>query len=142
MCGVVAAGILLQLLFSLYLARWWQALLYNPGGFGAEFHQLRLYRLVALPGAIILILWLLPGVELAAAVNCLGALYLSLFLLQGLAVAHGVFGGMKSPQRWLVVTYMMLFVFMPQMVLALAVIGLLDVWIDFRARFRHTQGGR
>lgn len=141
MCGVVAAGILLQLLFSLYMARWWQALLYNPGGFAAEFHQLRLYRLVAFPGAIILLLWLLPGVVLPEALNCLGALFLSLFLLQGLAVAHGVIGGMKSPQRWLIVTYLMLFVFMPQMVMALAIIGLLDVWIDFRTRFQHRQGG-
>jgi hypothetical protein len=141
MCGVLAAGILLQLLFSLYLARWWQALLYNPGGFAAEFHQLRLYKLVALPGAIILLLWLLPGIALPAAVSCLGALFLSLFLLQGLAVAHGVFGGMKNPQRWLVVTYLMLFVFMPQMFLALAIIGLLDVWIDFRVRFLRQQGG-
>ena len=141
MCGVVAAGILLQLLFSLYLARWWQALLYNPGGFGAEFHQLRLYKLVALPGVAIVLLWLIPGVVLPQAVNCVGALFLSLFLLQGLAVAHGVFGGMKSPQRWLVVTYLLLFVFMPQMVMALATIGLLDVWIDFRARFRRMQAG-
>ena len=50
MCGMVAAGFLLQLLLSLYLARWWQALLYNPGGFGAEFRQLRVHKAIGVLG--------------------------------------------------------------------------------------------
>ena len=40
--GLIGYIVALQVVLSLLLARWWQALLYNPGGFQAEFHQLRL----------------------------------------------------------------------------------------------------
>ena len=134
MCGVLAAGFLLQLLFGLYLARWWQALLYNPGGFSAEFQQLRLHRLLGVMGAAALAAWLVPGFALPAWLNCIGLVVLSVFSLQGLAVAHGVFGAMPGSQRWLVATYILLLLFLPQMAMVLITIGLLDVWMDFRRR--------
>ncbi len=135
MCGVLAAGFLLQLLFGLYLARWWQALLYNPGGFSAEFRQLRLHRALGVMGGAVLAMWLVPGVALPAWVNCIGLVVLSVFMLQGLAVTHGVFGTMPGSQRWLVATYILLLLFLPQMAMVLITIGLLDVWMDFRRRF-------
>jgi hypothetical protein len=135
MCGVVAAGFLLQVLFSLYVARWWQALLYNPGGFSAEFRQLRLHRILGLLGGVVLAFWLIPGAALPLWLNCLGLVLVSVFLLQGLAVAHGVFGAMRGSQRWLVATYVLLLLFLPQMATVLVTVGLLDVWIDFRGRF-------
>ena len=42
MTGVAAAGMTLNALMCLYLARAWQAQLYNPGGFRDEFYALRL----------------------------------------------------------------------------------------------------
>ena len=42
MTGAFAASLYVQFLLALFLARWWQASLYNPGGFGAEFRDLRL----------------------------------------------------------------------------------------------------
>ncbi|MCU7901941.1 MAG: DUF2232 domain-containing protein [Candidatus Thiodiazotropha sp. (ex Lucinoma aequizonata)] len=133
MCGAVAVVFLLQLVCSLYLARWWQATLYNPGGFAIEYHQLRVHWVVGLIGASAM---LIPDEMAPAALNCLGATFLGVLFLQGLAVAHGVFKGMKSAQLWLVLTYLLLIVFMPQMVMLLTSIGLMDVWIDFRARFK------
>jgi hypothetical protein len=141
MCGVVAVVYMLQLVSSIYLARWWQALLYNPGGFSKEFHQLRVHQLVGVAGAMALLLLLLPGEHVPAALNCIGAVFLGVMFIQGLAVAHGVFKGMNSAQLWLVLVYLLLIVFMPQMVMALTSIGLLDVWIDFRARFRQRKDG-
>lgn len=141
MCGVVAAGFMLQLMLSLYLARWWQALLYNPGGFGAEFRALRVHWTVGVLGLLVAAIWLIPGVELPAAASCLGAVVLSVFLLQGLAVAHGVFSGKQHPRRWLVGTYVLLLLFMPQTAMVLVTIGLLDVWIDFRTRNRRKPDG-
>jgi hypothetical protein len=141
MCGVVAVVYMLQLLSSLFLARWWQAVLYNPGGFSNEFHQLRVHQLVGAVGALALLLLLLPGEHAPAALNCVGAVFLGVMFIQGLAVAHGVFKGMDSAQLWLVLVYLLLIVFMPQMVMVLTSIGLLDVWIDFRARFRQRQNG-
>ena len=37
MTGIVAAGSVLGLLFGLFLGRWWQANLFNPGGFKQEY---------------------------------------------------------------------------------------------------------
>jgi hypothetical protein len=141
MCGVVAAGFLLQLLLSLYLARWWQALLYNPGGFGAEFRVLRVHKAVGVLGLLVAAIWLIPGAKMPDAVGCLGAVVLTVFMLQGLAVAHGVFAGMPKPRRWLVGTYVLLMLFMPRTVMVLVTVGLLDVWMDFRTRHRRKSGG-
>ncbi|MGD8912744.1 MAG: DUF2232 domain-containing protein [Candidatus Thiodiazotropha sp.] len=141
MCGLVAVVYMLQLVSSLYLARWWQALLYNPGGFSKEFHQLRVHWLVGAVGALALLFLLIPGEHAPVTLNCIGAVFLGLLFIQGLAVAHGLFKGMKSAQLWLVVVYLLLIVFMPQMVMALTSIGLMDVWIDFRTRFRQHQSG-
>ncbi|MCU7932930.1 MAG: DUF2232 domain-containing protein [Candidatus Thiodiazotropha sp. (ex Codakia rugifera)] len=141
MCGAVAVVFLLQLVCSLYLARWWQATLYNPGGFAIEYHQLRVHWVVGLIGASAMLLMLMPDEIAPAALNCLGAVVLGVLFLQGLAVAHGVFKGMKSAQLWLVLTYLLLIVFMPQMVMLLTSIGLMDVWINFRARFKNMQSG-
>jgi hypothetical protein len=141
MCGLVAVGFLLQLLFSLYVARWWQAMLYNPGGFATEYHQLRMHRLVGVAGAVAMLLTLLPERAYPAFIGCLGALFLGLVFLQGMAVVHGLLKGKKSAQLWLVMTYLMLIVFLPQMVLTLVCTGLLDIWIDFRTRFKSTLSG-
>jgi hypothetical protein len=140
MCGLVAVVYMLQLLCSLYLARWWQAMLYNPGGFSKEFHQLRVHWLVGAAGALALLFLLIPGEHAPVTLNCIGAVFLGLLLLQGLAVAHGLFKGIKSARLWLVLIYLLL-IFMPQMVMALASIGLMDVWIDFRTRFKQRQSG-
>ena len=48
MTGLVAAGTVFGLFFTLLLARWWHALLDNPGGFGREFRALRIDRRVGL----------------------------------------------------------------------------------------------
>ena len=141
MCGMVAVGFLLQLLFSLYVARWWQAMLYNPGGFSTEYHQLRMHWLVGFIGGATLLAALLPDGAFPAFMSCLGSVFLGLLFLQGVAVAHGIFKETKSAQLWLVLTYLMLIVFLPQMVLVLISIGLMDIWIDFRARFKAKTGG-
>ena len=141
MCGIVAAGFVLQLLLSLYLARWWQALLYNPGGFGAEFRQLRVHKVVGILGLAVSAVWLIPGLRIPGALSCIGAVLLSVFLLQGLAVAHGVFAGMKTPRRWLFGIYLLLLLFLPQVAVVLITVGLLDVWLDFRARQRREPNG-
>ncbi|NNC54346.1 MAG: hypothetical protein HKO07_01350, partial [Pseudomonadales bacterium] len=42
--GMIAIMQSITVAFSLLVARWWQAMLYNPGGFREEFHALRLQR--------------------------------------------------------------------------------------------------
>ena len=42
LAGVLAVVIIINGICSLFLGRWWQSLLYNPGGFRDEFYQFKL----------------------------------------------------------------------------------------------------
>ncbi len=53
--GMMGAGTAMSAVLCLLLARYWQAALYNPGGFGEEFQAL------ALPGVDALVLALAHG---------------------------------------------------------------------------------
>jgi hypothetical protein len=137
MTGAFAAALVLQYLASLFLARVWQAQLYNPGGFGAEFKALRVGSLVG--GLFVLFLaWGLlakgPALDL---VPVLGLL----LLLQGLAVIHRLRELRNANQGWLVALYVLLVFFMPQMALLLISLGLIDLWADIRARVEQRVSG-
>jgi len=50
--GMIGVANLSTVILCLFLARFWQATLYNPGGFGSEFRALRYSPVVAFPLAI------------------------------------------------------------------------------------------
>jgi hypothetical protein len=132
MTGAFTAALVAQLLFGLFIARWWQALLYNPGGFGEEFRELRLGRPFGV--LVLLLLALLPfGSGASLAVNLL-LIPGVLLLFQGLAVAHQVRSLRQARRAWLVGLYVLLVLFMPQTLLLIACVGLVDIWADIRAR--------
>lgn len=142
MPGIVAAGFFLQLTVSLLLARWWQALLYNPGGFRTEFHQLRLPRMLS----IALLLAVLPmlmqsGTEVTVAEYALILLVVAWFI-QGLALAHGIVGKLGSSSGWLIGIYLLLLFALPHTVIVLAMVGIADAWFDFRARLGPRGPGQ
>ena len=139
MPGLVAAGFFLQLVGSLFIARWWQAMLYNPGGFGEEFRTLRWHRLLALVTlAVIAARWLMADGNLP---DYLLVLLLAAWFIQGLAVVHGVIRQTQASRGWLIGLYLLLLVAMPHALTALAVTGFADAWIDFRARLRNRAAG-
>jgi hypothetical protein len=53
MTGLVGGAFLLGIVFSLLIGRWWQAMLYNPGGFQQEFLALRFGRIEAGIGLVL-----------------------------------------------------------------------------------------
>ncbi|NVZ08152.1 hypothetical protein HW932_02620 [Allochromatium humboldtianum] len=137
MTGAFAAALVLQYLVSLFLARAWQAQLYNPGGFGAEFKALRVGSLVGALFVLFLAWGLLAkglGLDLAPVLGLL-------LLLQGLAVIHRLRELRNANQGWLVALYVLLVFFMPQMVLLLISLGLIDLWADIRARVEQRVSG-
>lgn len=142
MPGIVAAGFLLQLLAALFLARWWQALLYNPGGFRSEFHQLRLPRLLAVAFLLLLLFMLIQGGSGVTLLEYLLILLVSAWFIHGLALVHGVVGKLGSSSGWLIALYLLLLFALPHTVIALATAGVADAWIDFRARLRPRGPGR
>jgi len=128
--GQVVSSMLGSLLVALLLARWWQALLYNPGGFASEFYELRLGKPLALVMIVLLglsLLWAVPFIVNLALV--LGVIY----VLQGVAVVHALIAKIGLSKAWLVGFYILLLVALLQLVM---VLGTLDAWIDFRARIK------
>ena len=134
MPGVIAVGFLLQTMIALFLGRWWQALLYNPGGFRQEFHQLRMGRPLAWATLAVLGLTAFAGSAGGHWLSYLDMLLVSAWFLQGLAVIHGIVGKRRRGAGWLVAVYALLALAMPHMATVLALIGFTDSWIDMRAR--------
>ncbi len=136
MTGLVAAAVAFGIMVSLLLARWWQALLYNPGGFREEFHRLRFGKAVAVVAVVLLaVAWQAPpGLEVVADLLPLALL---LQLLQGIALVHGLVARKGANRGWLVAMYLLLGLPMVAMqtALTLAVAGLVDNWMDFRTFF-------
>ncbi len=138
MNGLAVALTILGVLLSVYLGRWWQALLYNPGKFGPEFRALRLDRLIAI-GTVALL------VALWVAGNALGNLGLDLivlavivYMIQGLAVVHALVVARGASVAWLVALYLVLLLLLPlnfYAMTALSAVGLVDAFVNFRARF-------
>lgn len=132
--GLIAYVLALSSIASLLLARWWQALLYNPGGFQQEFHQLRIGR-----GSVLICL--------ASAAYCFSkggdyGIWANLFafplLLVGIAVVHCLIKQRQMGVQWLVLMYFAL-VFASPIALALVAIAVLDSWFDFRGRLAQNS---
>lgn len=141
MTGMMAAGMVLNAIICLFLARGWQAQLFNPGGFREEFQQLRMGRsLSGVTVALVLLYVLQMGAISSMAADMLIVL-LSLYMLQGLALAHAVVALKQLHIGWLIGLYVVAFVVLPQLMLAVAAVGLLDTWVDLRRRFAGQGAG-
>ncbi|TNG00101.1 MAG: hypothetical protein EP297_04355 [Gammaproteobacteria bacterium] len=125
--GSIAALVCVIMIISLFLARWWQALLYNPGGFRKEFHALRLGRVAALI-MLGLIAASLIG-KFAVATDAATVAWV-LFFFQGLAILHALVAQFGLNVGWLIVAYFLV----PYISPALSGLGFIDTWFDFRHR--------
>ena len=135
MGGLLAMGMVISIMINLCLARWWQAAIYNPGGFRQEFIQLRLDRRLALVALFVLVL----GSIVSGSVNGLGRdimfLIMAMFSLQGLALAHAIATAKNANTLWIIMLYVLLMIMTLPVVMVLAAMGLTDSWMDFRKRF-------
>ncbi len=140
MPGLIAAGFLLQGMVSLLLARWWQSVIYNPGGFRSEFHQLRVGRPLAWITLLVLGVNAISGAGSGQLVTYISILLIAGWFLQGLAVIHGIVGLRRANAGWLVGIYALLLFAMPHVAALLALVGFADAWIDLRARLTPDPG--
>lgn len=135
MTGNFTASIVSSLLLGLFLARWWQALLFNPGGFGAEFLTLKGHTQLALTtiaGFAIALLttgWI--GEISRNVVSVLSVLYLFI----GIAIMHSVLGATRGRGYLLPLFYVMLVIARPLLGIVL-LCGLTDSWLDLRNKFK------
>jgi hypothetical protein len=140
MTGLVIAGTVLGLMLTLFLARWWHALVDNPGGFGREFRALAIDRRFAPVAIGIVLAALLANSYTGGLAGELALIVVVLYMLQGLAIVHSVVNARGASIGWLVGLYLLLFLLPPQVILLLALTGLTDVWVNLRAR-AGRQGG-
>ncbi|MDH5424286.1 MAG: DUF2232 domain-containing protein [Gammaproteobacteria bacterium] len=126
--GLLAIVLVFNVLIGLFIARWWQAGLFNPGGFSREFKELRLGKVFAavtvftmIANALIVNDWILGSM----------LLMVSMTLLQGIAIMHGVVAKKQLSGHWLFGFYVLL-ILIPQVMIFLTIMGLLDAWVDIR----------
>lgn len=140
MTGLVVAGTVLGLALTLFLARWWHALVDNPGGFGREFRALRLDRRFAPVAVLIVLVALLANALTGGLAGELALVVVVLYMLQGLAVIHAIVNMRGASVGWLVGVYLLLFLLPPQVMMLLALIGFTDMWMNLRARAGRRSG--
>ncbi|GMR16221.1 MAG: hypothetical protein BMS9Abin31_0536 [Gammaproteobacteria bacterium] len=141
MTGSALALFLALQTMSLLLARYWQALLYNPGGFGQEFRQLQFGKVVAGITLLVTVFAIATANELA-----LNLFFIAIVLMmfQGLAVAHNLVAKCKLSPSLLIGMYVIMLFTLQQGapgLLFIALIGLLDNWLNLRFRLcaKKTQ---
>ncbi len=134
--GAIAANIVLGLILSLMLARWWQSLLYNPGGFREEFHALRFGQGTALAVMAVLALTLVPGESVGILASNLSFVAVVLYMISGLALAHWAVASSGASTGWLAALYGLMVFALPYVAVILAVVGLADSWADLRRRLQ------
>ncbi len=121
---------MLMAIVLLIVARWWQAMLYNPGGFREEFHQLRFQPRNAM---MLALLFLVAGFAVPVLAGWAMYFVLPLFFA-GLALAHGAMGLKKVSRAWVVAFYGIL-LFTGQIgLMLLTMAALMDSWYNFRSR--------
>jgi hypothetical protein len=134
--GLIAALLQIVSLLSLMLGRFWQAQLYNPGGFGSEFRVLRLPT----PLAMLLLVGMLLGPNLGPQMAMLTPLCSVPLAFAGIALLHGLVAQGRLGKFWLVGLYITLLLFMQLTYPLLVVLAIVDSLLDFRGRFERKQG--
>ena len=133
--GMMGAGTGMMSVLCLMLGRYWQAALYNPGGFGSEFRLLRYTPAVA------------TALGLAAvALSALGLEYRTWAVIvllplnfAGLALVHARVQHKGQGTGWLIGFYLAWLLLDPvKMMVVFAAIA--DSWFDFRQRWSAKSG--
>ena len=134
MNAVVASSIVISLMLTVLIARWWQAALFNPGGFGKEFQAFCLPKQLAVPTVIGVGLMFLGKQTFGPILRDLLVVIVVLYLFQGVASVHRTVKSRALSRNWLVGMYCLL-AFLPQiMVIFIAWIGMTDSLLRVRTK--------
>ena len=130
--GALSFVQIVSAIFALIFARAVQAQAYNPGGFKAEFEAVILPPMFAV-GCLVLATtgflidpWMLRFTPV-------GALPL---MFAGIALVHGL-TSMRESRGLIIVFYAALVFFTPYLLMLLALLAVIDAFVDFRARVRQ-----
>ncbi len=136
--GVLVSQAIVLVALALFVGRWWQALLYNPGGFGDEFRKLKMGSTFALGTLVLFGLATFAGLDLLTNLAISVSAVLAMF---GLSIAHAAVKRVGAGRGWLIGMYVLLGLFMYPMMTLLSLLGAADVWLDLRQRLASRTGG-
>lgn len=122
MTGTIGVSVVLVAVCALFIARFWQAGMVNPGGFQEEFHGLSLGSVAAIVCVVGIGLSVIIGGMLWQSV---AMVLLSAFFLQGLAIVHAIVKQRGMAKGWLVGLYAFMVLVVTSLLL-LAALGLAD----------------
>lgn len=125
--SIIASAVIISLVITVLLARWWQSLLFNPGGFRDEFQQMLLPKWLTIVTFLCLLVSLIDSGNMVWLVRNFLVVLIVIHMFQGIASIHRVVFIRKLSRGWLVTMYAFL-IFLPQMALFLACIGMADIW--------------
>lgn len=136
MTGGITAGAIYGLLFGLFLARMWQAALYNPGGFREEYLTLKVRPKVALVSVFVLMMaWFMSG-DIAEIFWNITIIFIVLYTFIGTAILHAAFSTLKM-KRFLVPMLYVTLIMIPHAIAVVIIVGITDVWVDLRSKFSN-----
>ncbi len=133
--GMLGAGTAMMSVLCLLLARYWQAALYNPGGFGAEFKAL--YYPATVSSVLVIVALVLYGLGTQYRtwmVSCLIPLTFA-----GLALIHTRLELRGRGRGWLTGFYIAWVIFDPVKILVVF-LAIADSWLNFRQRWSRGPG--
>jgi hypothetical protein len=132
--GLMATATSLIAALSLLLGRYWQAALYNPGGFREEFYALRMpWQATAL--IVLLVMLLMSNQEY---IFWVGPLLVPL-MIAGVALVHSMIARL-TVGRPLLITFYLLLVMVGAVKELVVVLAIVDSIIDFRSRLGTGSG--
>ena len=133
--ALLATGNAVIAVLSLMLGRYWQALLYNPGGFGSEFRALRVPQgaVLVMASAALVLWWLGPEWRVWSAIAVLP------LTVAGFALVHAYAVRTDKGLGWLTLMYVLWIVLDPVKWLWVACV-VIDAFADFRARWSRSSG--
>ncbi|GLS25366.1 hypothetical protein [Marinibactrum halimedae] len=123
-------------LMGLLIGRWLQSIVYNPGGFQEEIHQLRLPSSMAMvcAGASIYCWWL------GSDYSWWTLLFATPLMLSGIGLVHWFCKSKKLPAFWLVAFYAALLLVSPLSIL-LVLLATSDSFFNVRERLARMRSG-
>ena len=124
--------IILNTFLGLVIARWWQSIIFNPGGFKKEFQGIRLNRKLLILIFSILIL------SSAIFNQYSNWAYLSIFplVVGGLSLFHWLVNEKHLGKVPIIFTYVFMVLFTPFVILILALLGTVDSFYNVRQKLR------
>ena len=136
--GIVATLLAIGSIMSLMLARWWQAGIYNPGGFQKEFHSFKIEAKVA----VILVAVLLAGQFMSKSLQIWSDFAVLPLLVAGIALVHCAVKLLDQGRQWLAFLYVGIILAGKPVTVILLVLGLTDSLIDLRSRLEGYKNSK